>query len=78
MIESIENLEDMKVAAFVLSVDSLKILCLLWSGLWFFSFCRGSDGFSWAAGTHCKGVGIHGGSQAGDIQPIQELSAHPC
>lgn len=62
MIESIENLEDMKVAAFVLSVDSLKILCHLWSGLWFFSFRRGSDGFSWAAGTHCKGVGIHGGS----------------
>lgn len=65
MIESIENLEDMKVAEFVLSVDSLKF-CVSFGqvcgGFFFFSFRRVSDGFSWAAGTHCKGVGIHGGS----------------
>lgn len=31
-----------------------------------------------SAGPHGEGVGVHGGSQAGDLQPLQELPEDTC
>lgn len=75
MIESIENLEDMKVGTLpVISPD-----VTMFSLLQLFSGCRKrSDCVSLAAGPHCKGVGVHGGSQARDLQSIQELPEDSC
>lgn len=82
MIESIENLEDMKVVTLWHIICNKyrwhDVLYLLRSA-WFFSSCYiRSDSVSLAAGPHCKGVGVHGGSETGDLQSIQELSEDPC
>lgn len=70
MIESIENLEDMKVGRRVCS-------CTLQGSVPFFSPVGGLSVVPLMAGPHCEGVGVHGGSQAGDLQPLQELPADP-
>lgn len=38
---------------------------------------KGLTAFPCAPGPHCEGVGVNVGSQTGDIQPLQELSANP-
>lgn len=63
MIESIENLEDMKVGAQRAAGVAAPV--------------RAGEASADAlmAGPHREGVGVHGGAQAGDLQPLQELPA---
>lgn len=67
MIESIENLEDMKVC------DDIgdELAHRGFSGLG-----RLCNVFTCSAGPHSEGVGVHGGTAAGNLQPLQELPAH--